>query len=143
VFGKQEMSSFVVLWSKLDQNGFLIPGSSNRPPRKVKPVTLIIRVNGNEPSTVHTIQLAEELEHGEVLRVRLRWIRSRVREFNTRQSIRKGREVRIQHAERCRTFGYGHGNARDTEHVVLSVGSKKEFDGEQLVRVHGVGEDGC
>jgi len=66
------VSEFVLHWSKLDQNGFLVPSGTDRPPSEVTSMTFVIRINGNEPSTEHTIQLAEELEHGEALWVRLR-----------------------------------------------------------------------
>ena len=122
----------------------MIPSrTGGRPPRKVKSMTFIIRINGNEPSTMHAIQPAGELEHREVLRVRLQWIRSRVLELNTRDPIRRGLELHIRRAEPCRTFGHGHENARDMEYVVLSVGCKEGVNREQFVRIHGVGEGGC
>jgi len=45
------MSGFVILWSKLGQNSFLISDGTSRPPRKVKRMTFVICVNSDESST--------------------------------------------------------------------------------------------
>ena len=57
------MSGFVVSYGKLDQSGF-ISGEISRPLREVNRMTFVVRVDGDEASTVHTLQLAEELKCG-------------------------------------------------------------------------------
>ena len=79
--GKEAMGDFVIFCGKLDQNGF-IPSSTSRPPRKVNCVTFVVRIDCDEPSSMCTIQLAEELERPDLLGRPWR-IQGRAWELNT------------------------------------------------------------
>ena len=122
------MSGFVVSYGKLDQSGF-ISGEISRPLREVNRMTFVVRVDGDEASTVHTLQLAEELKCGYFLGGGgLRGVRSRARELHIRHSIWRGFEVVRQAAEPRCTSGYHceyHCEyTRNTEVIFLSTGPR-------------------
>ena len=105
-------------------------------------MTFVVRADGDEPSTMHTLQLEEERKCGYFLGGRLRGVRSRAQALNAGHSIGRGFEVVVQVTEPRCTSGYCCEYTRNTEDIFLSVGLENEVDREQFVYIFGIGEDG-
>ena len=102
----------------------------------------VVLVDFVERSTVHTIQLGEELELWDRFGSRIRRIGRGSWKHKAGRHIGKDSEPFIQCTKPIRALVYRHEYTCNAEDIIRTVRSKAEVKQEQPVHIYRVGEDG-